>query len=141
MIVDYSGAVRYVDKMPDWYAKFRAEGKDEDEIAEIINQKKEKYVDKWGNKSRVGVLLNSYNHSHQNMQVQTPKKSNNYNGQNVNRFDLITNPNEKQKLRLSSLPNICRTSTAAPTDKGFRGKGLAFTQKARQLKKSLDQFC
>lgn len=51
----------YVDKMPDWYAKFRAEGKSEDEIAEIIDMKKSKYVEKWGNKSRVGVLLNSYN--------------------------------------------------------------------------------
>ena len=52
---------RYADKMPDWYKKFRDEGKNEDEIAELIDKKREKYVEKWGNKSRVGVLLNSYN--------------------------------------------------------------------------------
>ena len=56
---------RYVDKMPDWYKKFRDEGKNEDEIAELIDKKREKYVEKWGNKSRVGVLLNSYNMTNQ----------------------------------------------------------------------------
>lgn len=61
------------------------------------------------------------------MQVQTPKKSNNYNGQPANKYDLITKPNERQNMRLSSLPNIGRTSSAAPVEKGFRNKGLAFT--------------
>ena len=28
----------YVDKMPDWYSKFRSEGKSEDEIAELIDE-------------------------------------------------------------------------------------------------------
>ena len=47
--------------MPDWLEKYRAEGLEEQEITEIIRAKQQKYVEKWGNKSRVGILLNSYN--------------------------------------------------------------------------------
>ena len=47
--------------MQDWVDKYRAEGMDESEIQNLIKEKQHKYVEKWGNKSRVGILLNSYN--------------------------------------------------------------------------------
>ena len=47
--------------MPDWVEKYRAEGLEDTEIKERIKQKQNKYMEKWGNKSRVGILLNSYN--------------------------------------------------------------------------------
>lgn len=50
----------YVDKLPEWVEKFKAEGLKDAEIAEIIKGKTHKYVDKWGNKSKVGALINSY---------------------------------------------------------------------------------
>lgn len=51
---------RYVDKLPEWIEKFKAEGLKDADIAEIIKGKTHKYVDKWGNKSKVGALINSY---------------------------------------------------------------------------------
>jgi len=50
-----------VDKMPDWIEKYRSEGLEDAEIDQILKEKQHKYIEKWGNKSRVGVLLNSYN--------------------------------------------------------------------------------
>ena len=47
--------------MPDWVEKYRAEGLEDTEIKEMIKEKQSKYMEKWGNKSRVGILLNSYN--------------------------------------------------------------------------------
>jgi len=47
--------------MPDWVEKYRAEGLGETEIDQLIKDKQLKYIQKWGNNSRVGVLLNSYN--------------------------------------------------------------------------------
>ena len=47
--------------MPDWIEKYRSEGLEDAEIDQILKEKQHKYIEKWGNKSRVGVLLNSYN--------------------------------------------------------------------------------
>ena len=47
--------------MPDWIEKYRAEGMEDTQIKEELKKKKDKYIEKWGNRSRVGVLLNSYN--------------------------------------------------------------------------------
>ena len=47
--------------MPDWIEKYRAEGLEDAEITQAIKEKQKQYIDKWGNKSRVGILLNSYN--------------------------------------------------------------------------------
>ena len=51
--------IRYVDKLPDWILKYKQEGKTDAEIDVIIKGKTSKYVDKWGNKSKVGALINS----------------------------------------------------------------------------------
>ena len=53
--------VRFEDKLPEWIDRFRAEGMTDQEIANVLQGKAEKYIDKWGNSSKVGVLINSYN--------------------------------------------------------------------------------
>ena len=124
--------------MPDWVDKYRAEGMDEAQIQNLIKEKQHKYVEKWGNKSRVGILLNSYNQNIQEkqLQVRTPKRF----GNSVNSHEKMSaNLNERQRMRLSSLPTIGRTSSAAPDGKNYRNKGFALTQKAKQLKKTLDR--
>lgn len=52
-----------VDKMPTWTEKLKEEGMTDREVKEVIDGKIQKYIDKWGLKSRVGILLNSYNTS------------------------------------------------------------------------------
>ena len=47
--------------MPDWIEKYRSEGLEDAEIDQMLKEKQHKYIEKWGNNSRVGVLLNSYN--------------------------------------------------------------------------------
>lgn len=49
------------DKMPEWVQKMRDEGMSDDQIKTAINSKQQAYIDKWGNKSRVGILLGDYN--------------------------------------------------------------------------------
>lgn len=49
----------YEDKIPDWIARYRGEGMKDEEIAQILFEKERKYVNKWGNRSKVGGLLNS----------------------------------------------------------------------------------
>ena len=46
--------------MPEWIEKFKAEGLDDAQIDEIIRGKTEKYIGKWGNTSKVGILINAY---------------------------------------------------------------------------------
>lgn len=46
--------------MPEWIEKFRAEGLQDGEIDEIIRGKTDKYIGKWGNTSKVGILINAY---------------------------------------------------------------------------------
>ena len=53
-------AIRYTDKLPEWVEKFRAEGLQDAEIEAIIKGKSEKYNGKWGNTSKVGILINAY---------------------------------------------------------------------------------
>ena len=50
----------YTDKLPEWIEKFRSEGLKDEEISEILKGKEEKYVTKWGNNSKVGLLINHY---------------------------------------------------------------------------------
>ena len=50
----------YTDKIPEWINKFRAEGLKEAEIQEILRGKTERYIGKWGNTSKVGILINAY---------------------------------------------------------------------------------
>jgi hypothetical protein len=49
--------------MPEWVVKFKQEGLSDLEIAEIIKGKTEKYIGKWGNTSRVGILINNYDNA------------------------------------------------------------------------------
>lgn len=46
--------------MPEWTAKFRKDGLSELEIKEKLRDKAAKYTEKWGNSSKVGLLLNSF---------------------------------------------------------------------------------
>ena len=50
----------FSDKLPEWIVKFKQEGISDQEIAEIIKGKTEKYIGKWGNKSKVGMLIKTY---------------------------------------------------------------------------------
>lgn len=56
---------RYYDKVPDWIDRFRAEGLSENEIKEILRGKTEKYIGKWGNTSKVGILINAFDDQNQ----------------------------------------------------------------------------
>lgn len=51
----------YVDKIPEWVEKARQDGKTDDEIRDMIRGKELKYISKWGNKSKVGAIINEYN--------------------------------------------------------------------------------
>lgn len=100
---DFIPVCRLVDKMPDWVEKYRAEGLEETQIDQLINEKKLKYIQKWGNNSRVGVLLNSYNQNktQEKFLAVTPKRY----GHSINSFDQ-GNPGARD--RMSSLPTIER---------------------------------
>ena len=52
---------RLVDKLQDWIEAFKKEGKTDAEIDQLLQDKKAKYVDKWGNKSRVCILMSDHN--------------------------------------------------------------------------------
>ena len=61
---------RYYDKVPDWIDRFRAEGLSENEIQEILRGKTEKYIGKWGNTSKVGILINAFDDQNQSKRNQ-----------------------------------------------------------------------
>lgn len=48
----------YEDKIPEWIQLCRTEGKKDDEIAQLLFEKERKYVNKWGNRSQIGGLMN-----------------------------------------------------------------------------------
>lgn len=43
--------------MPEWQNKWQTEGKTANEVKELMDQKKIKYVQNWGNKSRLGAFI------------------------------------------------------------------------------------
>lgn len=45
--------------MPEWILNFKQEGLTDMEISEILKGKAEKYIGKWGNTSKVGILINN----------------------------------------------------------------------------------
>lgn len=47
--------------MPDWADKLKQEGMTDAQIKDVLDGKKQKYIEKWGLKSRVGIILNDYN--------------------------------------------------------------------------------
>mmetsp|Transcript_5777 Transcript_5777/g.9900 ORF Transcript_5777/g.9900 Transcript_5777/m.9900 type:complete len:256 (-) Transcript_5777:30-797(-) len=50
------------DKIPELIEKMRGEGRSEKEIREAVQAKKSKSVEKYGNKSKVGLVLDMHNH-------------------------------------------------------------------------------
>ena len=48
---------RFADKVPEWHSKWETEGKTADEVKQLIDRKKIKYVESWGNKSRLGACI------------------------------------------------------------------------------------
>ena len=111
--------------MPDWIEKYRAEGMEDADIDQAIKEKQAKYIEKYGNKSRVGILLNSCNQAaaQQQLLIQ-PKK---YGRTAVNPFDeQVGGPGNR--ARLSSLPTIAdRNASAAPGHRNYRNKSLSLT--------------
>jgi len=59
----------YADKLPEWVTKFRQEGLSDAEINDVLKGKESRYINKWGNSSRVGVLINNYNNEYQKEQL------------------------------------------------------------------------
>lgn len=66
----------YTDKLPEWISKFKAEGMTDAEIGEVIKGKAAKYIGKWGNHSKVGVLINRYDNEQQALEELTEKPRN-----------------------------------------------------------------
>lgn len=62
--------------MPEWISKFKAEGMTDAEIGEVIKGKAAKYIGKWGNHSKVGVLINRYDNEQQALEELTEKPRN-----------------------------------------------------------------
>ena len=58
--VSFCYVISFSDKLPEWIVKFKQEGLTDQEIGEIIKGKTEKYIGKWGNTSKVSILINSY---------------------------------------------------------------------------------
>ena len=94
--------------MPLWIEKMKDEGMSDEQIREVIAGKTQKYIDKWGNKSRVGVLLCNYNNEvaqRNKLTVQAPRFS--------------KTPRHSRNV---SLPNISsNTASKAARNKMFAG--------------------
>mmetsp|Transcript_56957 Transcript_56957/g.78312 ORF Transcript_56957/g.78312 Transcript_56957/m.78312 type:complete len:102 (+) Transcript_56957:1305-1610(+) len=52
----------FVDKIPNWVQRMEEEGKSQEEIKDHLAMKSSKYIDKYGNKSQVGMIIDMYNH-------------------------------------------------------------------------------
>jgi len=63
----------FSDKLPEWIGKFRDEGLKDDEISEILKGKASKYINKWGNASKVGILINNYNNQKNEQLAMKPR--------------------------------------------------------------------
>ena len=50
----------YVDKIPNWVDQMEKDGKSKEDIKQALTLKSEKYIDKYGNKSRVGMVIDMY---------------------------------------------------------------------------------
>lgn len=117
---------RFVDKLPEWIDRFRAEGLTDTEIQEVIRGKAQKYIDKWGNSSRVGILINSYNNEQrQKASLQSsPKQA----GVHSRQPSGAESP--PSRTRLSSLPALEQRGSVASVRRnrstvGARGKTTA----------------
>ena len=60
----------FYDKMPEWFDQYKANGMSETQIKERLQGKTEKYIGKWGNTSKVGLLINSSDDNDYQRQVQ-----------------------------------------------------------------------
>eukprot|EP00351_Strombidinopsis_sp_SopsisLIS2011_P001910 CAMPEP_0116875356 /NCGR_PEP_ID=MMETSP0463-20121206/7276_1 /TAXON_ID=181622 /ORGANISM="Strombidinopsis sp, Strain SopsisLIS2011" /LENGTH=92 /DNA_ID=CAMNT_0004520835 /DNA_START=1441 /DNA_END=1719 /DNA_ORIENTATION=- len=50
----------YADKIPNWVEQMEKDGKSKEDIKHALALKSEKYIDKYGNKSRVGMVIDMY---------------------------------------------------------------------------------
>ena len=51
-----------MDKIPPLIERLRNDGKSDEEIQQALNEKKIKSIEKYGNKSKIGLILNQKNH-------------------------------------------------------------------------------
>lgn len=115
----------FEDKLPEWIDKFRQEGVSDAEINEIIKGKTAKYIGKWGNTSKVGVLINNYNSAYANeiMRQETRDQA----------------PKTKQtptaRKRVSSLPAIEQRNSATISGKNRRTKSTTMNKQLRNSQK------
>ena len=65
---------RFADKLPEWIDKFKAEGLTDAQIQDIIRGKEQKYINKWGNTSKVGILINNYSDARERSEQQLQMK-------------------------------------------------------------------
>ena len=104
--------IRYTDKLPEWVEKFRAEGLKDPEIDEIIKGKAEKYINKWGNTSKVGILINAYDGQWKSDQERLAMSPRNQAARQRQADDPMS---PQGRPRLSSLPALDqRGNTALP---------------------------
>ena len=91
----------YADKVPEWIDRYRQEGMTDTDLEQLIKSKAEKYQGKWGNNSRVGILINNYGTSeHADAEKLKMKPRNQAPMHNP------LSPVAAQRGRLSSLPAL-----------------------------------
>ena len=94
----------FVDKIPEWIEKCKEEGKDLDQTKDMLRQKELKYIEKWGNKSRVGAIINNYNIESLNTALEARAQP-----QSMTCLSPMSGKiSQRKSERLSSLPSIKR---------------------------------
>lgn len=115
--------------MPEWIIKFKNEGLTDNEINEIIKGKTEKYVGKWGNTSKVGVLINNYDSARiASEQLVMNPRNQAARSRATAHNSMMTSPKAASK-RMSSLPAIQHRNSANPAK---RTKSIAVRGKSNQ---------
>lgn len=130
----------FTDKLPEWIVKFRQEGLTDVEINEIIKGKEFKYINKWGNSSKVGILINNYNND-KKMQDTLKLEAR----MNAPRIRTEQQSPKAARAALSSLPALeMRGSAAQNRTRSINQRGsIRNTQKPSPLANTIDygHFC
>ena len=96
--------------MPEWHSKWETEGKTADEVKQLIDRKKIKYVESWGNKSRLGACITDKLDKLYKLEAEQTQKK------NKNRHQTIDGPRashsliSKTPLDINKLPMISRVN-------------------------------
>ena len=130
----------YVDKIPEWVEKLRKEGKSDEEIKAAIRGKELKYISKWGNKSKVGAIINEYNQE----TIDNDLEANAVHSRTL----ALLSPSREAKIstRNTSLPAIKRTmqdqkrrANRSLVNVGRGAAGVSVPKERGAMYESLDQ--